>query len=272
MKIVAFGDSFTAGEGTDYDYTETLDTFEEKEEYQRSHSWPKYLSDLMKVDYKNNGEIGSTNYRIFSNIFEQYSDDKIKEDDLIIIMWSSPIRDHLPHFPNMWSSSGPIGLGWSLKELTSTESQRSFLQRFFKRERKLITNFPKLKEYIESDLFSFFNDGYFKYYVNNLYDESYYKTLSTNYIVFLQKYFEWKNQKYIMCDAFEEIVFDTNLVDTKFYYRDKTALDILDDDGGDVYEKQIPDNTNLMRAQHPNINGHKLISKKLFEFITKTER
>ena len=128
MKIVAFGDSFTAGEGTDYDYTETLDTFEEKEEYQRSHSWPKYLSDLMKVDYKNNGEIGSTNYRIFSNIFEQYSDDKIKEDDLIIIMWSSPIRDHLPHFPNMWSSSGPIGLGWSLKELTSTESQRSFLQ------------------------------------------------------------------------------------------------------------------------------------------------
>jgi len=274
MRIVAFGDSFTAGEGTDYDYTETLDIFEEKEKYQRSHSWPKYLSDLMEIDYVNNGEVGSTNYRIFSNIFEQYSIERIKEDDLIIIMWSSPIRDHLPFFPNMWSTTGPIGLGWSLKEFSSPESMESFSKRYFEKKHKkstLGTSFTGVKKFVESDLFNFFNDSYFKYYMKNLYDESYYKILSTNYIVFLQKYFKWKNQKYIMCDAFDKLVFDTNLVDTNFYYRDKTALDILDDDGGDVYEKPIH-NKEFRRAQHPNINGHKLISKKLFEFIMKVKR
>lgn len=273
MRIVAFGDSFTAGEGTNYDYTETLSTFEEREKYQRSHSWPKYLSDLMEIDYVNNGEVGSTNYRIFSNIFEQYSVKKIKEDDLIIIMWSSPIRDHLPFFPNIWSSSGPIGLGWSLKELSSPEAMQKFSERYFTNMQKnnLDKRFPGIVDYIQKDLTEFMITGnYFKYFMNNVYDENYYKTLSTNYLVFLQKYFEWKNQKYIMCDAFDEMVFDTNLVDTNFYYRDKTASDILGDDGGDVYEKGI--HKTQHSARHPNINGHKLISKKLFEFITKTER
>lgn len=265
MRIVAFGDSFTAGEGANYDYTETLSTFEEKEKYQKSHSWPKYLSDLMKVGYENNGEIGSTNYRIFSNIFEQYSVKNIKEDDLIIIMWSSPIRDHLPFFPNIWSTTGPIGLGWSLKELSSPKSMELFSKRYFKDSKSSFGDtFHLVKRYVESDLFNFFNDSYFKYYINNVYDEYYYKTLSTNYIVFLQKYFEWKNQKYIMCDAFDEMVFDPNLVNTNFYYRDKTALDILDD-GGDVYEKPIYD-SERRRAPHPNINGHKLIAKELKEF------
>ena len=169
----------------------------------------------------------------------------------------------------MWSRTGPIGLGWSLKEVSSAAAMKSFSDRYLKNKKSLFgDNFTGVKNLVESDLFNFFNDSYFKYYINNLYDESYYKTLSTNYIVFLQKYFKWKNQKYIMCDAFDKMVFDTNLVDTNFYYRDKTALDILDDDGGDVYEKPIH-NKELRRAQHPNINGHKLISKKLFEFIMK---
>jgi len=263
MKIVAFGDSFTAGEGTNYDYTEPLDTFEEKEEYQKSHSWPRYLSELMGVGYLNHGEIGSTNHRILSHIFDQYADKKINKDDLVIIMWSSPIRDHLPFFPTMWSRSGPVGLGWSLKELSLPLASELFNHRFYENK---FDSFPHVKDYIENDLRNFMDEHYFEYFMKNLYDEFYYEFLSTNYVVFLQEYFKHKNQKYIMCDAFEKLTFDINLVDTKNYYRDKTALDILDDNGGDVFEKHIH-NKDCHGAMHPNINGHKLIAKELKGFL-----
>ncbi len=269
MKIVAFGDSFTAGEGTNHSHTKNLSTFEEVEKYQKEHSWPRYMGDEFDLKWENFGEIGSTNYRIFSNIFEQYSVKKIKEDDLIIIMWSSPIRDHLPFFPNIWSSSGPIGLGWSLKELSSPQAMQKFSDRYFTNMEKnnLDKRFPGIIDYIQKDLTEFMITGnYFKYFMNNVYDENYYKTLSTNYLVFLQKYFEWKNQKYIMCDAFDKMIFDENLVDVKTYYNEKTIYDFLVQQEQDVFEDSKYDYHPEGQKLHPNINGHKLIAKELKGF------
>ena len=59
----------------------------EIEKYQKEHSWPRYLADKIGVKYVNNGEVGSSNYRIFSSIFEQFAYNNINNDDLVVIMW-----------------------------------------------------------------------------------------------------------------------------------------------------------------------------------------
>jgi len=257
MKIIAFGDSFTAGEGTNHSHTKNLSTFEEVEKYQKEHSWPKYMGDEFDLKWENFGEIGSTNYRIFSNIFEQFARDKINKDDLVIIMWSSSIRDPLPFFPNIFSRTGPVGLSWSMKELEGEDARKLFTDRYYKDS--------TIRNYLDKDL-SKFMSGYFNFYLKNLYDEEYYKKLNTNYIVFLQEYFKYKNQKYIMCDAFDKMIFDENLVDVKTYYNEKTIYDFLVQQEQDVFEDSKYDYHPEGKKLHPNKEGHKLIAHKLWEF------
>ena len=155
MRVIGFGDSFTAGEGTDNQYVEQLSTFEKIEKYQKEHSWPRYLADKIGVKYVNNGEVGSSNYRIFSNIFEQFAQNNINNDDLVVIMWSSPLRDPLPFFPHMFSRTSPIGLSWSMKELMSQDTQ-GWKHRYYEHYGK--TEKSEIK-YIENDkLMNFYGD------------------------------------------------------------------------------------------------------------------
>ena len=255
MKVIAFGDSWTAGEGTNHSITEKMKTFDEVEQYQKQHSWPRYLADKIGVQHKNFGEVGSTNYRIFSNVFEQFAENQISNDDLIVIMWSSPLRDPLPFFPHMFSRTGPIGLAWSLKELVGG-SQES-LKRYYEHWGK--TN-PQHISYMENDLIKFM-DNYFPFYLENLHDESYYKLLNTNYIIMLQKYLESKGIDYIMCNAFEELDYDEKLVDITNYYNHQTMFEFLSNKG-EVWE----DIKTMHAIRHPNTQGHKLIAEELFDF------
>ena len=259
MRVIGFGDSFTAGEGTDNQYVEQLSTFEEIEKYQNEHSWPRYLADKIGVKYVNNGEVGSSNYRIFSNIFEQFAYNNINNDDLVVIMWSSPLRDPLPFFPHMFSRTSPIGLSWSMKEFMGQDTQE-WKNRYYEHYGK--TEASEIK-YIENDLLKFMEE-YFPFYVENLHNESYYKQLNTNYIVLLQKYLESKGIDYIMCDAFEQLSYDKELVDTTNYYNHQTTHEFLVKSGGDVFETgpTFPKS----RTKHPNTAGHELIAEELFRF------
>ena len=255
MKVIAFGDSWTAGEGTNRSITNKMKTFDEVEQYQKQHSWPRYLADKIGVQYKNFGEVGSTNYRIFSNVFEQFAENQISNDDLIVIMWSSPLRDPLPFFPHMFSRTGPIGLSWSLKELVSDNKES--LKRYYEHWGK--TN-PLHISYMENDLIKFM-DNYFPFYLENLHDESYYKLLNTNYMIMLQKYLESKGIDYIMCNAFEELDYDEKLVDITNYYNHQTMFEFLSNKGEvweDIKTKQV--------IKHPNTQGHKLIAQEVFDF------
>ena len=260
MKVIAFGDSFTAGEGTNNEYVSNLKSFEEVEQYQKQHSWPRYLADKIGVKYKNNGEVGSSNYRIFSSVFEQFALNQIDNDDLIVIMWSSPLRDPLPFFPHMFSRTSPIGLAWSIKELGNEKAQRHWIQRFYQHYGETDKH---IVDYMDSDL-SKFMEQYFPFYLENLHNEEYYKNLNTNYIVLLQKYLENKGIDYIMCDAFDKLEYDENLIDITNYYNHQTIFDFLSNkkedvfESGDVYPKD--------RTQHPNTQGHKLIAEELFDF------
>ena len=255
MRVIGFGDSFTAGEGTDNQYVEQLSTFEEIEKYQKEHSWPRYLADKIGVKYVNNGEVGSSNYRIFSNIFEQFAYNNINNDDLVVIMWSSPLRDPLPFFPHMFSRTGPIGLSWSLKELVggSEESLKRYYEYWGKTNKHYIS-------YMENDLVKFM-ENYFPFYLENLHDESYYKLLNTNYMIMLQKYLESKGIDYIMCNAFEELDYDEKLVDITNYYNHQTMFEFLSNKG-----KVWEDTQSIYTIKHPNTQGHKLIAQEIFDF------
>ena len=303
MKIVAFGDSFTAGEGTDWDFVDKLkqkaDYNEQKyfhviEEHNKNHSWVRYLGDELGLEWRNFGEVGSTNFRIFNHFFEkmassyynrksthfikQYSVNKnvglidhftsIEKDDLVIIMWSSSVRDHLPYFPNIFSTTGPIGTGWSLKELYGLDAETSFRWRKYSDENKQVIDYIKydLKEFMEH---------YFKFYLTELYTEEYYSMLNQNYILLLQKYLEDRNIKYIMCDAFESMVgFENKNYDKSHFINKKcywgfgkeTIWSFLDKTGEDVFEDPKYDHHPEGQKLHPNINGHKLIAKELKEF------
>jgi len=257
MKVIAFGDSWTSGEGTNHFITRKweVNEIEKLEQYNKSHSWPRYLADKIGVQYKNFGETGSTNYRIFSNVFEQFAENQISNNDLVIIMWSSPLRDPLPFFPHMFSSTGPIGLAWSLKELI--HNQTGELQRYYGHWIK--TN-PQWISYIQNDLQKFMKN-YFPFYLENLHDESYYKLLNTNYMVMLQKYLESKGIDYIMCNAFEELDYDEKLVDITNYYNHQTMFEFLSNKG-EVWE----DIKTTHAIKHPNTHGHKLIAEEVFDF------
>jgi len=260
MRLICFGDSFTQGEGTNHSVTNTL-SYGEQQKYERSHAWPKYLSDLCQVDYVNYGETGSSNYRIFNNIFEMYSKFKIRSNDVIIIAWSSPLRDHLPFFPNLFSRNGPIGLSWSLKELAAIVDHSHPFTRYF------TDDDPVIKQYVLDDMTPFMK-RYFNFYLQNLHDESYYKKLNTNYICLLQKYFAEKEIKLFMFDAFENLNFDNVLVDTSKYFQEKTLYDWIDEQHDDTFfEDKNFINININNHLHPSELGHQLIAKNIYNII-----
>jgi hypothetical protein len=88
-RLWTFGDSFTEG-------------YDDKYEWSKNYiKWKGYtpkvygevIADRLNINLKNIGQGGSDNYTILERVCENV--DKIKDDDLIIIGWSSPVRFRL---------------------------------------------------------------------------------------------------------------------------------------------------------------------------------
>jgi len=113
-RLWTFGDSFTEG-------------YNEKHEWSKNYiKWKGYtpkvygevIADRLDIDLKNIGQGGSDNYTILERVCENV--DKIKDDDLIIIGWSNPVRFRLvgqdektwrslvPNFDNKIDSFGKM--------------------------------------------------------------------------------------------------------------------------------------------------------------------
>ena len=113
MKLYSFGDSFTQGLGTDRKVEHTLmggdkdwDSWtEEKKNTQRSkiskfwieNSFTHMLADKLDCEYKNFGQNGSTNMYIVETMMR--NSHLFKKGDLIIIGWTSSLRDKIPFWP-----------------------------------------------------------------------------------------------------------------------------------------------------------------------------
>jgi hypothetical protein len=240
MKLHAYGDSWTEGQGT-------TDNRKEWKDY----SWVKIISDRMGIISINNGVSGNSNLNIFNKVVDDLIEGKIKEDDIVVIMWSSSLRDLVPFLPkNEWVS-------WSVKHLI--EYPHKFVESYQSENEKYNNFLHSFKELFITDLFN----------------QNYYNIVNQNYIIFLQKMFEFYNIKYVMCDAFESMMIDLKKQDNKleiinkkpyWEFNKKTIRDFLNNTNRDDIWEHIEDYRDRP-TQHPNIEGYKIISNILYDFI-----
>lgn len=253
MKLHAYGDSWTEGEGADISIENTLNT-QDKKLFRNSKSWVKLLSDRFDIPHKNNGISGNSNNKIFNQIVLDIQDDLIKPGELVVVMWSSSLRDGVPFLPkNEWIS-------WSVKHLL--EAPIKFTTSYKSKN----INYNK------------FLIDYKNYFILNLFNQNYYNIVNQNYIIFLQQIFQFYNINYLFCDGIESMIINlnknddvTNLIKYNNYWRfnKETFRDfLLKTNRLDLWEYQ--DITYKDRGkQHPNMNGYDLISQELYNYILK---
>ena len=243
MNLHAYGDSWTEGQGTT----------EDRKEW-KTHSWVKIVSDKLGVTSNNNGISGNSNLSIFNKVVDDLIEDKIKEKDIVVVMWSSSLRDSVPFLPkNEWVS-------WSVKHLF--EYPRKFVESYQSKNKKYNNFLHSFKELFITDLFN----------------QNYYNIVNQNYIIFLQKIFEFYKVKYVMFDAFENMISDLDMKDSKLeiinqdYYWEfnkRTIRDLLNDTNrADIWEHI--ENYKDRPTQHPNIEGYILMSETICDFIKKS--
>jgi hypothetical protein len=251
MILHAYGDSWTEGEGCDLEIESTLKN-QELIIYRNQNSWVKLLADKLNLQWINNGKSGNPNSVIFNSIIDDVTNNRIKKGDLVIVLWSSSLRDYAAFLPRQqWVS-------WSVKHLVNLPE-------------KFINSYKSNNETYDS-----FLREYKSFFLDNLFNQNYYNIVNQNYIIFLQKLFEFYDIKYVMADAFDMMVVDPNekddiggMIKTKYYweYRKKTMRDFLQETKLDCFEdiKMISKNP----AQHPNILGYNLISVEFNNYIVK---
>ena len=251
MILHAYGDSWTEGEGCDLEIESTLKN-QELIIYRNQNSWVKLLADKLNLQWINNGKSGNPNSVIFNSIIDDVTNDRIKKGDLVIVLWSSSLRDYAAFLPRQqWVS-------WSVKHLVNLPE-------------KFINSYKSHNETYDS-----FLREYKSFFLDNLFNQNYYNIVNQNYIIFLQKLFEFYGIKYVMADAFDMMVVDPNekddiggMIKTKYYweYRKKTMRDFLQETKLDCFEdiKMVSKNP----AQHPNVLGYNLISVEFNNYIVK---
>ena len=92
QKLVAFGDSWTAGHGveTEIEFKEVISPPKFVEKLREQNSWVRWLADTLNVPFVNMGECGFGNEYIFESVKSNLK--YINKDDLIIIVFSYPYR------------------------------------------------------------------------------------------------------------------------------------------------------------------------------------
>ena len=257
MKLFTFGDSWTEGVGGNIEDEYTTEIPEQRTIIRQKYCWPKHLSELLKCEVKNNGVGAFSNNAIFNAVSYQLKNEIITQDDFVVIMWSSSLRDSLPFFP--------------------TEDDFFIWGKRYKNKEHLL---KYIFDGVNSDNVKYdrAEKNFRDYYVSNLFSDIYYDIVNQNYILHLQFIFKEMGIRYIFCDAFDVminkeidgLVDKTHLIESDKYwgYNDKTMADLLiNTNRKDVWE----DNTKWAyntAGKHPNNNGYKLIADELYKFIS----
>lgn len=251
MKLHTYGCSWTEGLGANTDIENKLEK-KEKKLFRNKHSWPNFIAEKLNVEVINNGISSNSNNKIFNQIVEDIQSEKIIEGDLVIIMWSSSLRDYLPFLPNNeW-------LSWSTNHLLKSPDR--FINSYMSK----------------SIIYNNFLINFKNFFVRDLFNQNYYNIVNQNYIIFLQSLFLHFKIRYFMCDAFEPMIISLDkkddkidFINTEFYwgFNKKTFRDFLNDTNRlDIWEHQ--DATFKTReTQHPNYEGYKLIGAELYNHI-----
>ena len=272
-RIISFGDSFTAGLGTDRKYEEShlgehpmWKTWSDKEknlarkkvhQFRNKNSFTKFFADYFDCEYINNGNIGCNNMDIVNYFFTFDKEFGFEKNDLVLIGFTSSMRDKLPWMPDIFNNNVRSGITWSTKELSLVAT----------RSCNIVWADNEFR-----DKYDDFFHSYLKHYVVELYDEKYFNIFNLNLVSTLQHYLNYLGVDYIMFDAFEPM-FTTipNQIDTHTYwecgtnsiwsYLNQFDRDLFELDGYSI-NKEV--------HKHPNTEGHKVFAKELFRYYNET--
>lgn len=260
MRLFTFGDSWTEGVGGDLEEEYTTNIPEQRTTIRHKYCWPKYLSELLNFDLTNLGIGGLSNNGIFNSVSIKLKSGEITQNDFVVIMWSSSLRDDLPFFPS----------DNNFKFWGNRYKEKNHLYKY------IVQNTDNIDyNYLMSE------KNYKDFYINNLYTNNYYNIVNQNYILYLQFIFKQLGIRYLFCDGFDlmlrkQIIKEidkTNFIDKTCYwgFSEKTFKDFLFDlKRKDIWEDNEPWTENTV-GKHPNKNGYKLISEELYDFILKNK-
>ena len=97
MKLICFGDSWTAGHGveTNPKYQRISGSDYVVNNWRSQNSWPRWVADKLDIEFINMGECGIGNNHILNNSLKDvvFNGDYLTPDDIIIVMFSYPYRN-----------------------------------------------------------------------------------------------------------------------------------------------------------------------------------
>lgn len=256
MNLYAFGDSWTAGQGVNPKIENSADSIEERRIFRNSKSWPKYLSNLLNVESYNKSVTGCSNNDIFKSVVESIKTNEIKSGDLIIIMWSSTLRDQVSFFPeNEWHI-------WGENYITPKHRDKWFIK--------------NEKSFTKNPTYNNFLIEFKQFFISELYNERYYNIINQNYILFIQKLCEYYKINYLFCDAFDKMINNVDEVDDKtdfinkksyWNFSTKTFKDFLIETNDKLMWESPQYSIFEVPGMHPSELGYKTISNELYSYI-----
>jgi lysophospholipase L1-like esterase len=254
MKLFTYGDSWTEGAGVDVVKENLIETREERKKFRNDRSWPTKLSKLMNLEVQNQAISGSNNNFTFNEIIENIKSNIINPGDLIIVMWTSSLRDDVPFFPkNEWHT-------WGSNFIKENYKQKWFVS----------------KDLTKNSSYNDFLINYKEFFIGDLFTQDYYNIVNQNYILFIQKLCEHYQINYIFCDAFDKMIDDiklendkTKLINKNPYwgFGEKTFKDFLiSKDNKMVWELPQLD-ISKTPGMHPSEIGYEFIAEEIYRFI-----
>ena len=94
MRLICFGDSWTAGHGVEIDkqFKENANPPEFIKKLREQNSWVRWCADKLKIPFVNMGICGYGNMYIYNDLEKSIENGFIQDDDIIIVMFSYPYR------------------------------------------------------------------------------------------------------------------------------------------------------------------------------------
>jgi hypothetical protein len=94
MRLVCYGDSWTAGHGVEtlVKYKEIAQSPKFIEKLRNQNSWPRWVAEKLDIEYVNMGVCGYGNVFISNDLKDTIKNNFLEEDDIIIVMFSYPYR------------------------------------------------------------------------------------------------------------------------------------------------------------------------------------
>tara|TARA_Y100000361_G_scaffold28240_1_gene23180 strand:+ start:335 stop:1264 length:930 start_codon:yes stop_codon:yes gene_type:complete len=292
-EIIAFGDSWTMGEGW-VDHPEEKIAIKEREwdneiyktesqkiiQIRNENSWVRMLAEEYGVKWSNHGSSGSSNRDMLNKFWDIIMRPHILNSDskpLIIVMFSSFMRDSLEIFPGPWEKTF---LGWTHDEFK--ENPNFYTNPFEQKLKNVYGNevmkevAPKTFDYIKE--LKKFELTYRKKYIVDIFEESFLEHVNVNYVNLIHDACKYFDIPLIMCNAFETVIKDRpqykKFKFKNYFLQDSTMYHelIKEDNYQDLFQKSeyFQEYTLAkMTGQHPNLKGYKKITGYIKEFIEK---